>query len=82
MLERDFAAEAGVGWHGKSTMLLHPELGTWFFLAELLTTLPLEPDEPIRRAAEAARVVSTPARPARSAATVRTISTRGCAFPT
>ena len=47
VLERDFAAEAGVGWHGKSTMLLHPELGTWFFLAELLTTLDLEPDSPI-----------------------------------
>ena len=47
VMERDFAAEAGVGWHGKSTMLLHPELGTWFLLAELLTTLPLEPDAPI-----------------------------------
>lgn len=46
VLERDFAAEAGVGWHGKSTMLIHPKLGTWFFLAELLTTLELEPDEP------------------------------------
>ena len=48
VLERDFAAEAGVGWQGKSTMLLHPELGTWYFLAELLTTLDLEPDEPVR----------------------------------
>ena len=48
VLERDFAAEAGIGWHGKSTMLLHPELGTWFFLAELLTTLDIEPDPPIR----------------------------------
>lgn len=48
VLERDFAAEAGVGWHGKSTMLLHPELGTWFLLAEILTTLDLEPDAPIR----------------------------------
>ncbi len=47
ILERDFAAEAGAGWHGKSTMLLHPELGTWFFLAEILTTLDLEPDAPI-----------------------------------
>jgi epoxyqueuosine reductase len=46
VLERDFAAEAGAGWHGKSTMLLHPELGTWYFLAELLTTLDLEPDAP------------------------------------
>lgn len=47
ILERDIAAEAGIGWHGKSTMLLHPQLGQWFFLAELLTTLDLEPDAPI-----------------------------------
>jgi epoxyqueuosine reductase len=46
ILERDFAAEAGVGWHGKSTMLLNRELGTWFFLAEILTTLDLPEDEP------------------------------------
>ncbi len=48
VLERDFAAESGAGWQGKSTMLLHPELGTWYFLAELLTTLEIEPDPPIR----------------------------------
>lgn len=47
VLERDFAALAGAGWHGKSTMLIHPELGTWFFLAEVLTTLDLAPDEPL-----------------------------------
>ena len=47
VLERDFAAEAGAGWHGKSTMLLHPELGTWYFLAEILTTLDLPADPPI-----------------------------------
>jgi epoxyqueuosine reductase len=46
ILERDFAAEAGVGWHGKSTMLVDPQLGTWFFLAEILTTLELPPDAP------------------------------------
>jgi epoxyqueuosine reductase len=46
ILERDHAAEAGVGWHGKSTMLIDPKLGTWFFLAEILTTLELSPDEP------------------------------------
>jgi len=44
VLERDFAALAGVGWHGKSTMLISQELGTWFFLAEILTTLELAPD--------------------------------------
>ncbi len=48
ILERDFAAAAGAGWQGKSTMLLHSELGTWYFLAELLTTLDLLPDEPVR----------------------------------
>ena len=45
VLERDYAAEAGVGWHGKSTMLVDPKLGTWFFLGEILTTLDLPPDE-------------------------------------
>ncbi len=47
VLERDFAALAGAGWHGKSTMLIHPKLGTWFFLAEVLTTLDLAPDSPM-----------------------------------
>ena len=46
MLERDHAAAAGVGWHGKSTMLLNRQLGTWFFLAEILTTLGFAPDPP------------------------------------
>ncbi|MGZ5005715.1 MAG: tRNA epoxyqueuosine(34) reductase QueG [Chthoniobacterales bacterium] len=45
LLERDHAAEAGVGWHGKSTMLIDRQLGTWFFLGEILTTLDLPPDE-------------------------------------
>ncbi len=47
VLERDFAALAGAGWHGKSTMLVHPKLGTWFFLAEILTTLEIEADAPM-----------------------------------
>ncbi len=45
VLERDFAAMAGVGWHGKSTLLLNRTLGTWFFLAEILTTLDLPSDD-------------------------------------
>src|SRR5438309_5169182 len=48
ILERDHAAQAGIGWHGKSTMLIDEKLGTWFFLAEMLTTLELPPDEPAR----------------------------------
>ena len=46
ILERDHAAEAGVGWHGKSTMLIDPTLGTWFFLGQILTTLDLPADQP------------------------------------
>jgi epoxyqueuosine reductase len=47
VLERDHGAQAGIGWHGKSTMLIDQQLGTWFFLAEILTTLELPPDEPV-----------------------------------
>jgi epoxyqueuosine reductase len=48
ILERDHAAQAGIGWHGKSTMLIDQRLGTWFFLAEILTTLELPADGPVR----------------------------------
>jgi epoxyqueuosine reductase len=47
ILERDYAAQAGIGWHGKSTMLIDERVGTWFFLAEILTTLDLPPDAPV-----------------------------------
>ena len=47
ILERDHAAQAGIGWNGKNTMLIDERLGTWFFLAEILTTLGLPPDEPV-----------------------------------
>jgi epoxyqueuosine reductase len=47
ILERDHSARAGIGWHGKSTMLIDDRLGTWFFLAEVLTTLELPTDEPV-----------------------------------
>lgn len=44
VLERDFASEAGLGWNGKSTVQIHRRLGAWFFLADILTTLPLPID--------------------------------------
>jgi len=48
ILERDYAAQAGIGWHGKNTMLIDEQLGTWFFLAEILTTIELPPDDSVR----------------------------------
>jgi epoxyqueuosine reductase len=46
LLERDFARLAGLGWFGKNTMLLNKRVGSWFFLAALLTDVEIEPDAP------------------------------------
>lgn len=48
ILERDWASAAGLGWNGKSTIQIHPRMGCYFFLAEILTTLDLTPDQPMR----------------------------------
>jgi epoxyqueuosine reductase len=47
VLERDLAARAGLGWIGKNTNLLHQELGSWFFIGVVLTTVELDSDEPL-----------------------------------
>ena len=46
ILERDLAQRAGLGFVGKHTNLISRQLGNWFFIAEILTSLELEADEP------------------------------------
>jgi len=46
LLERDLAQRSGLGFIGKHTNLISRSLGNWIFLAEIITTLELEPDAP------------------------------------
>jgi len=47
VMERELAAAAGIGWVGKNTMVVHPRLGSFFFLGEIVTTLDLQPSTPM-----------------------------------
>jgi len=44
--ERVYAQYAGIGWIGRNTCVIHPDLGSWLFLSEILCSLPLESDPP------------------------------------
>ena len=46
ILEREYAQKAGIGWIGKNTNLIHWRSGSWYFLAEVLVDIELEPDTP------------------------------------
>ncbi len=48
VLEKPLARDAGLGWIGRHTNLVHPRAGSWFFLGELYVDLPLPVDAPGR----------------------------------
>ncbi|WP_084423293.1 tRNA epoxyqueuosine(34) reductase QueG [Cohnella thermotolerans] len=45
--DRAVAERAGIGWSGKNASILTPEWGSWVYLGEMITNLPLPPDKPI-----------------------------------
>lgn len=45
--DRAVAERAGVGWSGKNSMIMSRELGSWMYLGEMITNLPLPPDRPV-----------------------------------
>lgn len=47
VFERHFAEKSGIGWIGKNTMIMNNHAGSYFFLGELFTNLPLILDKPI-----------------------------------
>jgi epoxyqueuosine reductase len=46
VLERELAARAGIGWQGKSTVIISKRFGAWLLLGEILTSAVIEPDSP------------------------------------
>ena len=47
IMERAWAAKSGLGWIGKNSLLLNKHQGSYFFLAEMLLDVEIEPDAPV-----------------------------------
>lgn len=48
VMDKAWAAKSGLGWIGKNSNLIHPKHGSFFFVAELIIDLELEPDAPMK----------------------------------
>ena len=46
VMEKELAARAGIGWLGKNTCLINPDIGSWVLLGEVITTVELPFDSP------------------------------------
>ncbi|MGB7157737.1 MAG: tRNA epoxyqueuosine(34) reductase QueG [Tepidisphaeraceae bacterium] len=47
LMEKELAARAGIGWQGKNTCVINPQIGSWLLLGEIITTVDLPLDEPV-----------------------------------
>lgn len=47
ILEKPIAVRAGLGWQGKHSIVIHPDIGSYFVLGEIITDLEIEPEEPM-----------------------------------
>jgi epoxyqueuosine reductase len=48
ILEKQWAKRAGIGWQGKNSLIISKELGSYFFIGVIISTLELEPDLPVK----------------------------------
>jgi epoxyqueuosine reductase len=62
ILERSLAAEAGVGWIGKNTCVIHQQLGSWILLGVLVTSLPVGEKDAVQSESAASNSTENPAK--------------------
>ncbi len=47
VMDKAWAVRAGLGWMGKHTNVINKQMGSWFFIANIITNIKFEPDKPI-----------------------------------